>query len=49
MLGILGALALVPVEEKLYKKVTRNGTYPEARLFPMMAGSLYVDSSPPGT
>jgi len=31
---------------KLYKKATRNA---EACLFPMMAGSLYVDSSPPGT
>lgn len=41
MLGILGALALVPVE-KLYKKETRNGTYPEARLSPMMAGLFIV-------
>ena len=49
MLGILGALALVPVQEKLCKKATRNGTYPEVRPFPMMVGSLYVYSSPPKT
>ncbi|EDR06334.1 polyamine transporter [Laccaria bicolor S238N-H82] len=45
MLGILGALALVPVQEKLYKNATRNGSYPEARLFPMMAGAFIMPTA----
>ncbi|KAF9479216.1 MFS polyamine transporter [Pholiota conissans] len=42
MLGIFGAGAFVPVQEKIYANATRNGTYPEARLYPMMAGCFVL-------
>ena len=41
-------MCLLPVQEKTYAKATRNGTFPEARLYGMMVGSMYVlPSSPP--
>ena len=41
-LGILAAMCLIPYQERIYAKVTKNGTFPEARLYPMMFGALYV-------
>ncbi|KAL0579081.1 hypothetical protein V5O48_002923 [Marasmius crinis-equi] len=41
MLGIGGAMCLLPIQEKLYAKATVNGTFPEARLYGMMFGSIY--------
>ncbi|KAF8996140.1 MFS polyamine transporter [Cyathus striatus] len=40
MLGILAAMGVVPYQEKLYARVTKNGTFPEARLYPMMLGAF---------
>ncbi|EDR03497.1 MFS polyamine transporter [Laccaria bicolor S238N-H82] len=39
MIGIIGALCLIPVQEMVYKRATTQGDYPEARLFPMMFGA----------
>ncbi|KAJ6531373.1 MFS polyamine transporter [Mycena vulgaris] len=40
IIGIVIALALMPYQEKMYRKVTVHGTFPEARLFPMLLGAL---------
>ncbi|KAF7304374.1 MFS polyamine transporter [Mycena chlorophos] len=40
ILGIMIAMLLMPFQERLYAKVTKNGSFPEARLFPMMLGSI---------
>ncbi|TFK32293.1 MFS polyamine transporter [Crucibulum laeve] len=40
MLGILLAMCCVPFQERLYRKVTKNGSFPEARLYPMMVGAF---------
>lgn len=45
-IGIFLASFVMPKQEKLYAKATRYGHYPEARLFPMMAGALYVQPPP---
>ncbi|KAK0458255.1 spermine transporter [Desarmillaria tabescens] len=42
MIGIGLAMMLVPYQEKIYRKATVYGTYPEARLFPMMAGAIIL-------
>lgn len=39
MIGIIIALAMVPVQEKVYTNATRDGSFPEARLYPMMLGA----------
>lgn len=33
-------MCLLPIQEKLFACATVNGVYPEARLYPMMAGSI---------
>ncbi|KAJ7143807.1 polyamine transporter [Mycena epipterygia] len=40
IIGIVIALALMPYQEKIYRKVTEHGSFPEARLFPMLLGAL---------
>ncbi|KAF9463757.1 MFS polyamine transporter [Collybia nuda] len=42
MLGIAFALSLMPYQERIYRKVTADGTFPEARLYPMMLGSILL-------
>ncbi|PPQ69265.1 hypothetical protein CVT24_000071 [Panaeolus cyanescens] len=42
MLGVLSAGFFVPTQERVYAHVTRNGTFPEARLYPMMVGSIMM-------
>ncbi|KAK7052542.1 MFS polyamine transporter [Favolaschia claudopus] len=44
-IGIMVAMCLVSYQEKLYNKVTVNGTFPEARLYPMMLGSITLPAS----
>ncbi|KAH9475800.1 Major facilitator superfamily multidrug transporter NAG4 [Psilocybe cubensis] len=39
MLGIVSASMFLPLQERAYAKVTKFGTFPEARLYPMMFGS----------
>ncbi|KAJ3562134.1 hypothetical protein NP233_g9767 [Leucocoprinus birnbaumii] len=45
MIGILRAGLVMPFQEKLYARATRNGHYPKARLFPMMAGTFLMPAS----
>ncbi|ESK91681.1 mfs polyamine transporter [Moniliophthora roreri MCA 2997] len=45
ILGIGFAMCLLPLQEKRYASVTRNGTYPEARLYAMMVGSIILPIS----
>ncbi|KAJ7773860.1 MFS polyamine transporter [Mycena metata] len=40
IIGIVIALGLMPYQEKIYSRVTVHGTFPEARLFPMLLGAL---------
>jgi hypothetical protein len=40
MLGIVLALSLMPFQERIYRAVTADGTFPEARLYPMMFGCM---------
>ncbi|KAG6832200.1 hypothetical protein H0H87_002310 [Tephrocybe sp. NHM501043] len=40
MIGIISALFIMPYQERLYAKVTRDGSFPEARLYPMMVGAI---------
>ncbi|KAJ7708250.1 MFS polyamine transporter [Mycena rosella] len=42
IIGILIALALLPYQEKIYRKVTAHGSFPEARLFPMLVGAIIL-------
>ncbi|KIJ54461.1 hypothetical protein M422DRAFT_73490 [Sphaerobolus stellatus SS14] len=42
MLGILIAMCLMPLQEKIYAKVTAQGHFPEARLYMMMLGALVL-------
>ncbi|TRM69786.1 major facilitator superfamily domain-containing protein [Schizophyllum amplum] len=43
VLGILLAMTVaVPYQEKIYRAATKNGTYPEARLYTMMVGSIFL-------
>lgn len=41
-LGIILAMCLMPFQERIYASVTKNGHYPEARLYPSMLGAMYV-------
>lgn len=43
-IGIGIALCLLPLQEKMYRNATVNGTHPEARLYLMMVGSMYGSS-----
>ncbi|PPR07179.1 hypothetical protein CVT26_012609 [Gymnopilus dilepis] len=45
MLGILAAMCLIPYQERIYAKVTKNGTFPEARLYPMMFGAFVLPAA----
>lgn len=35
-------MGFIPYQEALYSNATRHGIYPEARLYPMMLGSMCV-------
>ncbi|CAK5265442.1 unnamed protein product [Mycena citricolor] len=39
-IGIAIAMIFMPRQENIYAKVTKNGTFPEARLYPMLLGSI---------
>ncbi|KAG6896839.1 hypothetical protein C0992_005742 [Termitomyces sp. T32_za158] len=45
MLGILLALGALPYQEVLYRRVTKYGNFPEARLFPMLFGCALLPVS----
>ncbi|KAF8965491.1 MFS polyamine transporter [Flammula alnicola] len=45
MLGIFFAGFFVPLQERIYANATRNGSYPEARLYPMMVGCFILPSA----
>jgi len=42
MLGSFLAIMIIALQEKIYKRVTKNGDFPEARLYLMMVAALYV-------
>jgi len=41
-LGIMSAGVLIPLQERVYRQKTTLGSFPEARLYPMILGSLWV-------
>ncbi|GLB41314.1 putative major facilitator superfamily protein [Lyophyllum shimeji] len=45
MLGIALAIGLMPQQEKVYARVTADGSFPEARLYPMMIGAFLLPSA----
>ncbi|KAF9256577.1 MFS polyamine transporter, partial [Marasmius fiardii PR-910] len=45
ILGIGFAMMLLPIQEKIYAAVTTRGTFPEARLYGMMLGSIILPAS----
>ncbi|KAG5734259.1 hypothetical protein E4T56_gene14627 [Termitomyces sp. T112] len=45
MLGILVALAGLPYQEAIYRRVTKDGNFPEARLYPMLSGCILLPIS----
>ncbi|KAF5368931.1 hypothetical protein D9758_002914 [Tetrapyrgos nigripes] len=45
LLGISLAMLLMPLQERIYARATLNGTYPEARLYPMMLGAIVLPSA----
>ncbi|PPQ80545.1 hypothetical protein CVT25_001579 [Psilocybe cyanescens] len=45
MLGILFAGLFLPMQERYYAKVTANGSFPEARLYPMMVGAFVMPAA----
>ncbi|KAK7462843.1 hypothetical protein VKT23_007419 [Stygiomarasmius scandens] len=45
LLGISTAMLVMPIQERIYARVTVNGTYPEARLYPMMLGAICLPSA----
>ncbi|KAK7047320.1 hypothetical protein VNI00_006551 [Paramarasmius palmivorus] len=45
MIGITLAMLVMPLQEKIYAHYTKFGTYPEARLFPMMLGAILLPSA----
>ncbi|KAG5351147.1 hypothetical protein C0989_007737 [Termitomyces sp. Mn162] len=45
MIGMLIAICAMSYQEKLYAKVTRDGSFPEARLYPMMLGAIILPIS----
>jgi hypothetical protein len=42
MFGSFLAIVIIPLQEKVYKRATKNGDFPEARLYLMMVAALYV-------
>ncbi|TRM63626.1 major facilitator superfamily domain-containing protein [Schizophyllum amplum] len=43
VLGIGLAMGIaVPAQERIFRAATKNGTYPEARLYTMMVGSIFL-------
>ncbi|CAK5274361.1 unnamed protein product [Mycena citricolor] len=42
IVGISIAMVCMPQQEKLYARVTVYGTFPEARLYPMMVGAIVL-------
>ncbi|KAG6827017.1 hypothetical protein H0H92_013537 [Tricholoma furcatifolium] len=42
IIGISIALCIMPYQERMYAKVTADGTFPEARLYPMMVGAFVL-------
>lgn len=40
LVGIIIAMLLMPLQEKKYRSATEGGAFPEARLYPMMVGSI---------
>ncbi|KAG6818566.1 hypothetical protein H0H93_003939 [Arthromyces matolae] len=42
MIGIMLAMCVMPYQERIYARVTRDGTFPEARLYPMMVGAIIL-------
>ncbi|KAF5384078.1 hypothetical protein D9615_003429 [Tricholomella constricta] len=42
MIGVIAALAVMPYQEKIYHRVTADGSFPEARLYPMMLGAIIL-------
>lgn len=45
ILGIMLAMCVTPIQERLYKRHCRNGPVPEARLYLMMLGCLVLPMS----
>ncbi|KAH9478677.1 Major facilitator superfamily multidrug transporter NAG4 [Psilocybe cubensis] len=45
MLGIFFAGLFLPTQEKLYAKATASGSFPEARLYPMMVGAFFMPTA----
>lgn len=45
MLGIFAAGFFVPMNERMYANATKDGAYPEARLYPMMAGAFLMPAA----
>lgn len=45
IIGMLLAMACMPIQEKLYKRHCRNGAIPEARLYPMLLGAIILPIS----
>lgn len=41
-IGIGLAMCLMPLQEGKYHQVTADGTFPEARLYPMMVGAFFL-------
>ncbi|KAL8276497.1 hypothetical protein RQP46_011098 [Phenoliferia psychrophenolica] len=42
MIGIILAMCAMPRQESRYRRVTADGAFPEARLYPMMIGSIVL-------
>ncbi|KDR73178.1 hypothetical protein GALMADRAFT_228304 [Galerina marginata CBS 339.88] len=45
MLGIIFAMLLLPIQERFYANATKHGSYPEARLYPMMCGAFILPAA----
>lgn len=41
-LGIMSGGPFIPLQERVYRQKTASGSFPEARLYPMMFGALWV-------
>ncbi|KAM0748673.1 MFS polyamine transporter [Meredithblackwellia eburnea MCA 4105] len=42
MVGLLIGMFLMPLQERKFRQVTKEGAFPEARLYPMMVGSFIL-------
>ncbi|KAG6809193.1 hypothetical protein H0H92_001192 [Tricholoma furcatifolium] len=42
MIGVILALCIMPLQERIYNRVTADGSFPEARLYPMMLGAIVL-------